>query len=456
MSLAQELTHRIRLAHQARGAVRALSIDERLRLIRMTGERVRACGDELVRLMIDEGEYVRKWAAWQLEQVVHIAEAFDVLIDLIRPRKLAGSERDWLWFEPYGVVGIVSPSNAPLMIPFYTLACALGGGNAAVLRPSGAAPATAHRVFELFRELWPAGAVQFTTCPAAETATELVENPDVHAILIYAGSAVGKDYLARLGRHYDANRSTTAGAMQVGGRLKKFVPELAGNDPLLALPGADLDLAANGAVVGAFVNAGQTCASAKRILVHREVAGPFIERFIERISRLKVGDPRDPDTDIGPIGKPASLQLAAHQLEDAVARGGHVLAGGSCEGRYFHPTLVSFEASQILGRPFAQQPLLWTEECFAPLRSLVVFDSDDDAVALASDTPYGLGASLFGSEDRCLAIARHLDVGRVIINEDPLCDAIRLPFGGVKDSGLYGATHKIEELTYAKLVHLGA
>src|SRR5262249_20267872 len=134
-------------------------------------------------------------------------------------------------------------------------------------------------------------------------------------------------------------------------------------------------------------------------------------------------------------------------------KGGTILFGGRHDERIFYPTVVSFSKELILTR--AEQPLLWNEECFAPVRSLVTFDTDEDALALAADSPYALGASLWGDEERCLRLAADLDTGRVVINEHPLHDAFHLPFGGVRDSGMYGATHKIEEVTYAKVLHVG-
>jgi acyl-CoA reductase-like NAD-dependent aldehyde dehydrogenase len=446
-----DLRRKIQEAFQAKRAVRRLSLEERLARIRRSAEKIALARDSLLELLVQEGDFVRKFAEWQVDQVIKAGKEFASILDLIRPRRI-GSERDLLRFEPYGVVGIVSPSNAPLIVPFYTLASSLGGGNAAVLRASGAAPVTARRVVDLIAPEWPEGAVQLTNCPGPLTADEFIESQDVDVILIYAGTAVGKDYLIRLGAHLASTRTREVGTTRIQGRIKKYVPELAGNDPFIVLPGANLDAAADAAVLGAFCNSGQTCAAAKRLLVHRAVSAEFMPRFHQRLEKLKVGDVRDPDTDIGPIGKSAGVQLAVEQLRDAVERGGTILFGGHHEGPIFHPTVVSFTKEIVLAD---DKPLLWNEECFAPVRSLVVFDTVEDALVLAADSPHALGASLWGDEESCLGLAAELDTGRVVINEHPFHDAFHLPFGGVRDSGMYGATHKIEEVTYAKLVHVG-
>ncbi len=201
-------------------------------------------------------------------------------------------------------------------------------------------------------------------------------------------------------------------------------------------------------------NSGQLCIAAKRFLVQCSVAADFRERLIDGIGRLKVGDPNLEDTDIGPIGKHESLDIATYQVQEALERGGRLLVGGKADGPFFHPTLIEFEKAQILGPREEEKPFLWIEESFAPVRSFVVFDTVEEAVALANDGPYGLGASVFGEPKQAAAIGRRLAAGRVMINEGPLYSDISLPIGGIRDSGLYGSTDKIEEMAYTKRIHL--
>ncbi|MBI4574630.1 MAG: aldehyde dehydrogenase family protein [candidate division NC10 bacterium] len=184
---------------------------------------------------------VRKFAAWEVDRLLHTAQEFGQLMDLIRPRGIpAAGGRNVLRFEPYGVVGVVTASDVPLLVPFYTLASSLGGGNAAVLKPSGAAPLTARKLFDLLAPEWPEGAVQFSTCSGEAAAQEFMENPEVDVFLTYAGSAVGKHNLIKLGRYLEGTKRQVGGCMlHVGGRMKKYIPELAGNDPFLVLPGAE-------------------------------------------------------------------------------------------------------------------------------------------------------------------------------------------------------------------------
>jgi acyl-CoA reductase-like NAD-dependent aldehyde dehydrogenase len=341
-------------------------------------------------------------------------------------------------------------------VPLYTMLAALGAGNAVVEKPSRLAPLICQRIVQLVLEAGcPAEAAQFSTCPGEEAAWEFIENPEVDVLVQYASSPVGKDNLIKMGSYLEKTKTTRGGGMlRVEGRMKKYVPELAGNDPFLVLESADLKQAAAAGLLGGYAHGGQLCIAAKRYLVERPAASEFRERLIEGIGGLKVGDPGREETDIGPIGKHESLDVATHQVEEALERGGRLLIGGRAEGAFFHPTLVEFEKTQILGAREEEKPFLWTEESFAPVRSLVVFDTLEEAVALANDSAYGLGASIFGDPERAAPIARRLAAGRVVINEGPLYGDWALPIGGIRDSGLNGSTDKIEEMAYTKRVHL--
>jgi succinate-semialdehyde dehydrogenase / glutarate-semialdehyde dehydrogenase len=258
-----------------------------------------------------------------------------------------------------------------------------------------------------------------------------------------------------MGAYLERTRKTLGECMlHVGGRMKKYVPELAGNDPFIVLDSADLAQAAAAGLLGGYAHGGQLCISAKRFLVQRSVAEDFRERLIEGIGRLKVGDPRLEETDIGPIGKHESLDIATYQVREAQERGGRLLIGGLAEGPFFHPTLIEFDKAQILGAREDEKPFLWIEEAFAPVRSFVVFETLDEAAALANDSPYGLGASVFGEPEQAAALAKRIAAGRIMINEGPLYSDFSLPIGGIRDSGLNGSSDKIEEMAYIKRVHL--
>jgi acyl-CoA reductase-like NAD-dependent aldehyde dehydrogenase len=453
------LHEKVHRAFLASARLRAMSLEERLGIISRVGELMADQREHLVHLLVREAGQPRKFAQWEVERAIQLALGFPERVDVIRPQEFpAVSGRNLLTREPYGLVGLMTPRNAPLAVPFFTIASSLVAGNAVVVKPSNQTPLSCRRLAEL---IWdngcPPGALQYSTCPGEETAAEFIENPEVDVFMIYASSPVGKDNLIRLGRYLEQTRRTLGDCfLLIEGKMKKYVPELAGNDPLIVMAGADLENAVEAAVVGGFSNSGQLCIAAKRFLVDRRLADAFRDRLLERIASLKIGDPNAAETDIGPIGRDASLNMAKFQVEEALQEGGHLLVGGRAEAPFFHPTLIEFDKGTLLNRRTEEKPFLWVEESFAPVRSLVVFDTLEEAVLLANDTHYGLGASLFGPTALAQELAQRLNVGRVMINEGPLYGDPWLPVGGVKDSGLNGATDKLEEVTYVKRIHLAA
>ena len=455
----RDLRAKIHRAFLAKPAVRAMSIEERAELGRRVARRLEERRSEFEELMVREGGQPRKFARWEIGRSIANAANLERRLKLLEPREIpAASGRNILYREPYGVVGVLPPRNTPLVVPLYTMLAALGAGNAVVEKPARSVPLICQRAVEIVLESGcPADGAQFSTCAGEDAAWEFVENPEVDVLVHYASSPVGKDNLIKMGSYLERTKKTLGECMlHVGGRMKKYVPELAGNDPFIVFESADLAAAAAAGLLGGFAHSGQLCIAAKRFLVQRSIAAEFRDRMLEGIGKLKVGDPRDEDTDIGPIGKHESLDIATYQVQEALERGGRLLVGGVADGPFFHPTLIEFEKAQILGAREEEKPFLWIEESFAPVRSLVVFDTAEEAVALANDSPYGLGASVFGEPEQGAAVGRSLAAGRVMINEGPLYSDISLPIGGIRDSGLYGSTDKIEEMAYTKRIHLAS
>jgi len=454
----RDLRSKIHQAYLARQAVQALSWSERLAVIQNVGERITAHREEIISLSIREAGQPRKFATWEVDRTVEIAHTFDTRLALLRPRVLPARQGDNVWVrKPYGVVGVVAPRNVPLVVPFYTMSCALGSGNTVVVKPASVAPLTTRWLVDVFREAGaPPEAIHFTTCPGEDTAWEFIENPELHVFVNYSSTAVGKDNLIKMVHYLESTKRQVGECLLlIEGQMKKYVPELAGNDPFIVLDSANVEQAVSAAVLGGFANAGQMCIAAKRFLVARPVADAFRSRLVAAIRSLKVGNPADPNTDIGPIGDQRTLDVAAYHVSEALQHGGRLLLGGEARPPFFSPTLIEFDKEAVLGRPALEQPFLWIEESFAPVRSLVVFDTMEEALALANDTTYGLGGSVFGSPDQARQIAVGLDAARVMINESPLYGDDTLPLGGIKDSGLDGAMDKIEEMTYVKRIHVG-
>lgn len=323
-------------------------------------------------------------------------------------------------YRPLGVVGIISPWNFPWAIPLGEVVMALMTGNSVVLKPSELTPLVALKIGEVFRQAGlPEGLLEVVTGDGA-TGAALVE-AGVDKIMFTGSVATGRRVAEAAGR-----------------RLTPVVLELGGKDPFIVLEDADLEAAAHAAVWGAFANSGQACASVERCYVHESVAERFTRRVVELTRSLKQDVGTSESTDIGAMSSERQLQTVEEHLRDAVARGARVLAGGGRAARFgrgtFHEPTVLAGADHTM--------LVMREETFGPVLPLMSFKTEEEAVRLANDSPFGLTASVWTRDiRRGEAVARALEAGTVMINEVLYTHAIaQTPWGGVKQSGL-GRTH---------------
>jgi acyl-CoA reductase-like NAD-dependent aldehyde dehydrogenase len=312
-------------------------------------------------------------------------------------------------------------------------ASALVAGNAVVARPSSRARATSGRVIAAIAQAWPEDALVVADLAGPE-AEPLVWDAGVHAVVAHASSATCKRHMAGLGAAYAR-----------GARMRPYIPEGSGNDAMVVLAGADLAAAAEAAALGGFANGGQLCMAAKRIIVERSVWPAFAPRLEEAVAALRIGDANDPRTDVAPLPEGPARARARAALAEALARGGRVLVGGGERGAYFTPTIVELDRAIL-------DVALWREESFAPLRALVVAEDAAAALEFANDTPYALGAAVFGSSSRTDVVGG-LRAARVLVDEGPLYQDAHLVVGGVGDSGLAGSRPKIEQFVWARRVH---
>ena len=331
--------------------------------------------------------------------------------------------------RPVGVVAAIAPWNAALILSGRAIVAPLMLGNTVVLKPSEESPWVAGVLWaEIFAEAGlPAGVLNVVTHAPGEAGVigdALIVHPWVRRINFTGSTATGRRLAEKAGRH-----------------LKRMVLELGGQNPLIILSDADLGYAVDAAAYGAFLHQGQICMCARRIYVERSVADEFLERFAAKSSGLAYGDPRDPETVIGPLINEHALSMVSRRVEEAVAGGARILAGGRAVGRCYPATVV---VDVPPGCELSQ------EETFGPVAIVDVVDDVDDAVRRANESPYGLTAGVItGDSERGMEIAERLDAGIIHVNDQPIHDEPQMPFGGVKDSGWgrFGVTFATEEFT---------
>ena len=336
--------------------------------------------------------------------------------------------------RPVGVVGAIAPWNAALILSARSLAAPLVLGNTVVLKPSEWSPVSGGLIWgEIFAEAGlPAGALNVVTHAPGEAEAigdELVANPAVRRINFTGSTATGRKLAEAAGRH-----------------LKRVVLELGGYNPLIVLGDADLEYAVNASAFGAFLHQGQICMSARKIIVERSIADEFVDRLAAKTKTLKVGDPKEHDTIIGPLITEDALATVKARVDDAVAKGARVLAGGEAVGPCYQATLL---ADVPEDSEFAKV------ETFGPVAAIEVVDTPEDAVERANATAYGLSAGIITSDpDRGFALAQQVDAGIVHVNDQPVGDEPQMPFGGVKDSGWgrFGGQAVMDEFTELRWV----
>ena len=346
----------------------------------------------------------------------------------------AGPGRAFIRYQPIGAVLAVMPWNFPFWQVFRFAAPALMAGNVGLLKHASNVPQCALAIEEMIRRAgFPAGVFQ-TLLIGAAAVERILDDPRVKAATLTGSEPAG-----------------IAVAGQAGRRIKKTVLELGGSDPFIVMPSADLERAVRTAVQARVINNGQSCIAAKRFIVDERLAGEFERRFVAGMAALRVGDPMDESTDVGPLATPAILEELASQVSRSVAMGARVLSGGyrmERSGNFYAPTVLA-------GVP--ENAPAYREELFGPVA--VIFRARDigDAIRLANDTAFGLGASAWTADpDEQQRFIDEIESGMVFINGMVASDP-RLPFGGVKRSG-YGrelAAQGLREFVNIKTVRIG-
>jgi len=332
--------------------------------------------------------------------------------------------------RPIGVVGAISPFNFPLNLVAHKLAPALAAGCAVVLKPASATPLSALMLAELQDEAGlPPGWLNVVTGPSSEIGDAIVEDERVKAITFTGSSGVGWGLKERAAK-------------------KKVSLELGNATPVIIAADADIDAAAKAMAANAFSFAGQSCISVQRIYLERTVYDGFLERFLPQVEALKVGDPADEETDVGPVIDGDASERILAWIEEAREAGAEILAGGGVQDGLIRPTVIANASPELK---------VSCDEVFGPVVTVNPVDSLDEAIELANSTRFGLQAGIFtGALATALRAAQELDFGGVTVNEAPTFRSDQMPYGGVKDSGntREGPAYAVRELTEERLVVL--
>ena len=421
-------------------AVRAFEVTkklpayERQRVLRTVSHRISERRDELARVMSLEAGKPMKAARAEVERAV-----FTFSIAAEESTRIFG---EWLPMDlqeftagrwgmvrryPVGGISAITPFNFPLNLVAHKVAPAIACGCTVVLKPASQTPLSALLLGEIIEEAgWPAGALNVLPLDN-DTAAVLVSDDRLKLLSFTGSAAVGWQLKSKAGK-------------------KRIALELGGNAAVVIHSDADLDYAAERCAVAGFSYSGQSCISVQRILVQRSTHAQFLEKFLARVAKLKVGDPMDEATDVGPLIRESDAARAIEWIDEAVRGGARLLCGGKREDSVVQPTVLTGTKRQMRVN---------CQEVFAPVKTVEPYDDFAQALAEVNDSPYGLQAGVFTRDARLIFQAYdELEVGGVIVGDVPTFRIDHMPYGGVKDSGIgrEGLRYAMEEMTERKLL----
>jgi succinate-semialdehyde dehydrogenase len=415
------------------------SAETRAALLHQAAALMRERVEELSRwLTLEQGKPIRD----SRKEILMAAEVFDYYAEegkrIFGEWIPTGSQhiRSWVIRQPIGVAAVIAPWNYPVELLAWKIAPALAAGCTVVAKPASAAPIAASEMIRALHDAGlPPGTINLVLGPGRTVGAELVENPISRKIAFTGETETGRWIMEKAAHH-----------------IKRVSLELGGQSPMIVCRDADLEKAVAAAVRRAFSNMGQICISVNRIYVAEEIAEVFIKKFVERTRSLRIGNGLDPDVELGPMFSEEVRQKTRDHIADAVSKGARVLYGGHepdgeefARGYFFLPTvLVDVDHSMRVMR----------EETFGPVAPIMRFQTIDEAIALANDSPYGLAAYVFTRDlTTAFYVAERLEAGGVGVNINDVTE-LQAPFGGWKESGLGRELGRWGLESYLELKHI--
>jgi succinate-semialdehyde dehydrogenase / glutarate-semialdehyde dehydrogenase len=455
----EEVREAIQAAHEAFPSWRDTPAAQRAQLLSKAAALMNERVDELARQLTQENgkplsesvvetQVAAAFLQWNAEEARRI---YGEVVPTDNPARRVMTIK-----QPVGVVAAITPWNFPTSMVTRKVGPALAAGCTVVFRPARATPLVAVAIFKIFAEVgFPAGVVNLVTgTKSAEMGDEMATSPLVRKLTFTGSTEVGKELLAK-----------------AAGTVKRVSLELGGHAPFIVFEDADLDKAAQAVVTSRFRNAGQTCICTNRLYAQKSIASELARKVADLTAKLKVGDGLDAGTQVGPLIDERGFQKVEEHVQDAVAKGGTVLAGGKpyltpkgdgsngsngsngaggngLKGWFYQPT--------VIGNATPEMKVMF-EETFGPVLPIMEFETEEEALRMANDTPFGLAAYFFARDvGRVLRVAEGLEYGIVGAN-DPLPTGPHIPFGGFKESGLgrENGAHGIDDFVEVKAITIG-
>lgn len=420
---ARDVDRAVQAAHAAfsDGPWASMTASDRGLLLYRLADAIAADAERLADLEVRDNGKLRVEMLGQMRYLPRWFQYYGGLADKVEGRVTPIDKKGmfhYVTYEPLGVVGAITPWNSPLLLSVWKLAPALAAGNTVVVKPSEFASASMLGLAELFERVgFPKGVVNVVTGFGHDAGAALVEHPLVSRIAFTGGNAGGRKISEAAARNF-----------------KRVSLELGGKSPNIVFEDADLDAAVNGVIAGIFAASGQTCMAGSRVLVHSSIHDALVERLVARVGQARMGDPNAADTEIGPVATEPQLARVLDYIGIAKAEGARCVLGGErarraeCgDGWFVEPTIFTGVTNAMR---------IAREEVFGPVLSILTFDTDDEAVAIANDTEFGLAAGIWTrSLARAMSMPKRLRAGTVWVNAYRVVSYLA-PFGGMKESGI--------------------